>query len=48
MRPACAAKILLQHIALAHRDWLPSGAMPLGHVNETQAVLHALIGALLC
>ena len=41
---ARAAKVLLQHIALAHRDWLPSGAMPMGHVNEAQAILHALIG----
>ena len=42
--PAIAAKILLQHIALAHKDWLPSGAMPLGHLNEAQAALHTLIG----
>ena len=45
---APAAKVLLQHIALAHRDWLPSGAMPMGHVNEAQAVLHALIGKRPC
>ena len=45
---APAAKVLLQHIALAHRDWLPSGAMPMGHVNEAQAVLHALIGERPC
>lgn len=45
---APAAKVLLQHIALAHRDWLPSGAMPMGHVSEAQAVLHALIGEQPC
>lgn len=43
-----AAKVLLQHIALAHKDWLPSGAMPMGHVSEAQAVLHALIGEQHC
>ena len=42
--PVAAAKILLQHIAVAHKDWLPSGALPLGHLNEAQAALHTLIG----
>ena len=42
--PVAAAKILLQHIAVAHKDWLPSGAMPSGHLNEAQAALHTLIG----
>jgi hypothetical protein len=40
-------KTLLQHIALAHRDWLPSGVLPASHFQGIQATLHNLIGAVL-
>ncbi|KAK9909154.1 hypothetical protein WJX75_007936 [Coccomyxa subellipsoidea] len=35
-------KTLLQHIALAHRDWLPMGVLPATHLQQTQALLHTL------
>ncbi|CAL5222534.1 g4909 [Coccomyxa viridis] len=46
LRDLAETKILLQHIALAHKDWLPSGALPLGHLNEAQAALHTLINGM--
>ncbi len=39
-----AVKTLLQHIALAHRDWLPTGVLPATHLQQTQALLHTLTG----
>ncbi|CAL8461728.1 g1259 [Coccomyxa elongata] len=35
-------KTLLQHIALANRDWLPAGVLPAAHLQQTQALLHTL------
>lgn len=39
-----AVKTLLQHIALANRDWLPAGVLPAAHLQQTQALLHTLTG----
>lgn len=45
VRPA--VKVLLQHIALAHRTWLPLGVLPAAHLNDSRALLGMLVGALL-
>lgn len=44
----CAVKSLLQHIFLAHRDWLPAGVLPVAHLQQTQALLHTLTGETQC
>ena len=43
MRPA--VKVLLQHVALAHRTWLPLGVLPAAHLNDSRALLGVLVGA---
>ncbi len=40
-----AVKVLLQHIALAHRTWLPLGVLPAAHLHESRALLGMLVGA---
>ena len=42
-----AVKVLLQHIALAHRDWLPLGVLPPAHQQSSQLLLRTIIGAAL-
>ena len=45
LRAPPAVKVLLQHIALAHRDWLPLGVLPPAHQQSSQLLLRTIIGA---
>lgn len=38
-------KTLVLHTSLAHRDWLPAGQLPPGHMLTVQHTLHLLLGA---
>ena len=39
-----AVKVLLLHIYLAHRDWLPAGSVSFMHQATVQQLLFSLVG----